>query len=797
MDIRRLLGDLTRAPALAQPDPQGTFGSLSPYTPPRTERTYNAVKDVTGDPVLANAASFLDMGGATLDLGQQSAEAAQAGNYGTAAGLGALGLAGVLPIPAAKVAKGAKKIADKTGLTKEVLSLAPEVLAANRTARASGAVGSKAITPRYISETVTPNETVLNFGAGKPGKGGVYGHSETIRQAQPSATVREYDFGQNAVGAIEPSDTVFASNVLNVQSGPDMMRDTLNQIKGAAGRRAVFNLPQSPNKHGMKPEEVESLVTEVFGIAPTRVGGTKSAPLWEVRMPSGEVAETPLAMGGNAQAMAALPERSAPLPAGASGSYDPTANVPFLWQGKNPSELSPEDLAELGNAFGVERLGPLSPNQTFQYADEAGEFAIPGGLEGKFTYADMRQMKANPVNPERIDPMLHSQIQQKITRSLMPDDGNVSDAQVWNGMVFGATSPNNPLTPNQLAMSRLRVNSMEDLDRIADMTPWGIDDMSKISKEQRKQVNDEIAAKLGLNAGSAGGLGVRGTADYSRVSDMAKMFRKNPQFFRRKGDETWPQFVERVVTQTPGLSAKTGSFGVVWQDPAEAAISAIDRHMVNAFERQGGKIFTPEKRKAFEDRVLNLYNKKRVAAGKEPYTDISQMNDGDLGYELLQEMGKAKKGKFRGKDGKLNKNMPGYLKDEEWIVEPQEYMTLGDNYKKALEVNAQQAREHGLGLFESQWHIWDRQRRRLEPHENMFPGLEKLPRPSVDQLREADAAHRATGHKNYSKQFIDPEDKSKGFRLRPTKPLKDAARLTYFGLGGLPLALPALRDSQE
>ena len=76
------------------------------------------------------------------------------------------------------------------------------------------------------------------------------------------------------------------------------------------------------------------------------------------------------------------------------------------------------------------------------------------------------------------------------------------------------------------------------------------------------------------------------------------------------------------------------------------------------------------------------------------------------------------------------------------------------DYKRALADNAKHAEEHGLGLFSSQWMQWDRMRRRLEPHENMMPGLENLPAPSLEQLKRASAAHTRTGHKTYTK--IDP-----------------------------------------
>lgn len=155
---------------------------------------------------------------------------------------------------------------------------------ANSTARSAGAVGAKAITPQYVASTISPGESVLNFGAGKPDKiTGKYLHSEIIRSF--GGKVEEYDFGANAVGALDKKyNTVFASNVLNVQSTPQMLESTLSQIWDRVNEsgRAVFNYPSSPRYLQMTPKEVATSIEVVTGLPPVRVGGTSSAPLWEV-----------------------------------------------------------------------------------------------------------------------------------------------------------------------------------------------------------------------------------------------------------------------------------------------------------------------------------------------------------------------------------------------------------------------------------------------------------------------------------------------------------------------------------
>ncbi len=167
-----------------------------------------------------------------------------------------------------------------------------DVEQANKTARSgAGAVGGKAITPRYVADTLKPGETILNFGAGVPDKvTGKYFHSELLRAK--GGVVDEYDFGRNSTGALgRKYQTVFASNVLNVQSGPEMLSKTLNQIKDsvAPGGRVVFNFPTVPRYNTMSADEVATFITAVFKAEPMRVGGTRQAPLWEVKPAKSEV----------------------------------------------------------------------------------------------------------------------------------------------------------------------------------------------------------------------------------------------------------------------------------------------------------------------------------------------------------------------------------------------------------------------------------------------------------------------------------------------------------------------------
>ncbi len=514
-------------------------------------------------------------------------------------------------------------------------------------------------------------------------------------------------------------------------------------------------------------------------------------------------AEGALAAAARPEARPAQPEMTY--------SMNPRDETPFTFQGRNPSDWTPEEFQEVGRRFGVENLGPASPPQTFRYADE-GEFRIPGGLEGRFTYHDLLDMKAQGIDPSRIDRGLHTQLQQKILRTMTPDD--VTDARVWDGLVFGMTSPNNPLFPNQLAQSRLRLRDPKMLDDLSSMIDWAPG--QAVDKEARMAANNRIASAFGLDAAGKGGLGARGSADYTRVAELAKMFKENPGFFRKSEAEGWDQFVERISSQVAGLSMKTGSFGSVWQDPATAAISAIDRHMAREFEKTGGLFRDEAQRLAWETRAVERWNKANPDRQVASFYDLRQAPgaDGHIGGMLLEFVGDAKSPKYRttvlsGPDkGKkiVNPKLPQHLRDAQFVVEPETVSLMGEAYRRALDVNDRIARENGLGLFGSQWMEWDRIRRRLEPHENMFPGLERIPAMSREQLRAVDAEHALSGHKNYTKvdaqgrkmRNIPDDEIPEGMFLQPTRPRPNPARFGYFGAAGaLPLGGLAAAQRDE
>jgi len=423
--------------------------------------------------------------------------------------------------------------------------------------------------------------------------------------------------------------------------------------------------------------------------------------------------------------------------------------------------FSPQEWGEYGMAHGVPNLGPMS-NEEFQgglkqYKTKSGkDITIPGGVENTeapFTYYDLLHLKNQGINPNDLEPDMHKAIHNRMINTMQPK-GELTDPQVFNQLAFGMISPNQPLTPNELALARVMAKSPEDIDKVAGMIPWKYGD--KVEKETRQQASRDISKEFGLHAGERGGLGTSGSADYTRIAEMAQMMRDKPDFFRFKGEgegakgapEQWLNFVNRIGSQVPGLSAKTGSLATVWQDPANAAISAIDRHMATEFK---GNLFdNPAQEKAWQENVLSKFNE-----GKPKDKQVSTFEDmlaapGGRGVfvdNVLAHVNNHGNTTFRSaRTGEINPNVPEAMANVDWVKEPEKVMKIAPAYLKALDENESIARQNNQGLFANQWMLWDRIRNRLEPHEVLFPGLEKLPRMDMPQMKDVRDLHSDLGY---------------------------------------------------
>jgi hypothetical protein len=150
-----------------------------------------------------------------------------------------------------------------------------EISIATSTARSAGAVGPRALVPRTVQEVASPDDTILDFGAGPK-----EAHAQNLRE--DGFNVTAWDFGKNPEALYRQYDIVYASNVLNVQSSLDMLERTVGQIADLVrpGGTFIGNLPLSPRKSpDLNPETLETILLQYFENI-ERVGGKSNAPVY-------------------------------------------------------------------------------------------------------------------------------------------------------------------------------------------------------------------------------------------------------------------------------------------------------------------------------------------------------------------------------------------------------------------------------------------------------------------------------------------------------------------------------------
>lgn len=289
-------------------------------------------------------------------------------------------------------------------------------------------------------------------------------------------------------------------------------------------------------------------------------------------------------------------------------TQDGTGNIYF--EGQPPSEWDADQFTRFGKAYGVENFGGLSPIKTITDPETGKPVRLPGGTEGTFSYYEMLWIKANQTPIENIGEQLHGQITSKLARSLMPK--KIDDMELVNRLMFGMLSPNAPLLPNEFAQARLKFRNKAELKAFADLLSSY---PSKGTEAQQNAWNKKLKAKYGIGSRLDGHIGIGITQKLSNVANMARLFLKNPKFFYKKDGEEWGTYVDRVATQVPGFGTKTASFGGVWQDPANAMISAIDRHMALQFGETVAQ--DPQLKARFGKALSDKFNSELSKAKKE------------------------------------------------------------------------------------------------------------------------------------------------------------------------------------
>ena len=427
-------------------------------------------------------------------------------------------------------------------------------------------------------------------------------------------------------------------------------------------------------------------------------------------------------------------------------------NGNLFYKGKEPMEWTPEDFTEVGDIYGIKNFGGLSPLVDIKDPETGKTYKLPGGLDGKFSYYDMLWIKSNQPGINNIGEQTHAKITKKLAQSLTPE--KVDKVEQFNRLAFGFLSPNAPLLPNEFGVARIFSQSMDDIRQLAEMGKTYPPDANAdgMDKDQAKEARAKVSKKraewnktvkkafdIGAK-GKQGGIGIGLTQDFSRLANFARLYVKNPDFFIKKADESWSDYVDKVSTQVGGFGTKTATFGGVWQDPYNAMISAIDRHMAKAFTKDLLK--DKELKKRFSTTVVTAFNNELGKARKarteyqkklkKAKTDkqkqkveqawvekqetiidpsmrevktldgvMAQVNrgDADKGANALAKAVFATmtsdKPKYKTK-GQVNPNVREEARLLEFIEEPKNFDIMSEAYRKALEVNERKAEELGI-----------------------------------------------------------------------------------------------------
>lgn len=368
---------------------------------------------------------------------------------------------------------------------------------------------------------------------------------------------------------------------------------------------------------------------------------------------------------------------------------------------------------------------------------------VPGGLDGKFTIADLFEMKSLNIDPNKLPRPVHDALMQKIVRTY--DIPNPDPVDVFNRLSFALLSPNAPLLPNEFLAQRLRATSMDDIRKLA-------------SREGEAGLAKALDEESGVGAASRGGLGAKGTADLSALSSLAKAVIEKPEMFRAQPGETMRDVALRVFNQIPGLGPKTASLGVPWLDLPNANVSAVDLHMVrNNYQR----LLTDEKvGKHFVERMAK---KLKTESKLEAVQAAIARNPDKAEQHAIDVIGGSDRSKvYRNKkSGEVNPEIPSSLSPDLLWREPKQAKFFNEFYDRVVDfVNESRGADPALALFPEQWRLWDGYRGRFEPHEFAHPDWRKLPKQSFNEMQKAFQANRKAGFARDQGFSGQPHDQS-------------------------------------
>jgi hypothetical protein len=403
-----------------------------------------------------------------------------------------------------------------------------------------------------------------------------------------------------------------------------------------------------------------------------------------------------------------------------------------------------------------------------------GGFALPGGLAAfadpaPYNIIDEVIIASQPDEVVAALPgEIRVQMHKKMTASKAIDMQDT--AAVVNRIMFSLLSPRRNLSSNAAVYQILRVRNMEDINEF--VARYG-DRIRNVAYADETDLAREIAADFGLedNLGIASQIVTAG-----RVMVAAA---DNPEFFKLLPGETMLQFAERL-TLLKGAGLKVGVFAAEMMDTAAMTVGAIDSQMSIAIFKWADTVKLPGGRTLADeivdevDRVGTAEAKEFLGGGVDTYIDEA----GKKVTEILPGMRKVLSELRAGKEPKgmnasgnrialgvrniakadvpqATKNAVSELPAWARSKDTPDIKTLrNSSFEVMIKYMNQMADDWGKTLYpgleklsgaQKQWFIWDITRQQIEPHFWLHRGVDKMAKPSPEQITRALKSIRKAG----------------------------------------------------
>jgi len=324
-------------------------------------------------------------------------------------------------------------------------------------------------------------------------------------------------------------------------------------------------------------------------------------------------------------------------------------------------------------------LGELSP-----IVDVDGA-KIPGGLDGEFTFNDLIWLESNPQATRNMSNANREALYAKHYKTMTP---NLADpTERFNRILFGQLTANSDLTNSELMLAQMRVRTPGDLNRLASYIPRG-KTHKDLSRAERTAISNRIIEDYKMQGQDRKGIGIAGSNDFSAMAEWARQFRKDPEFSKIMPGESDMAYIERLASQIPQISTKTGSLALGLMKPQTAKLGAVDRHVI--------------KRHGLDEKKISAVKRKMRSK----------------------------------KTGDINPNISEHFnRDIKWTdKEPAEAFMFSDEYKKGLQ-HIDERPFPKLSTFGKQWIDWDYDRNYFAPHAQLYPGLHQKPRMPASHIK--------------------------------------------------------------